>query len=146
MGDGALVDWDWDAFRRGEPTGGEAIALPRTGWGALIAFLAGPAAVHAVSQHPAEGRWSRADGQSGRRPVAAAELEEAEELLIADLSYAGVPPPPRGVEWRLMLPPGVSQEQFGERVNLTMDDSGYRPENARRTALKLRAELRSLLD
>lgn len=138
------VQWSWADFPPGDRDE-EAMRLPRTGWLALVAFLAGPRSVSFVKQPPAEVRWRSGSAAAGTRDLSREEVEEAESELAMDLELAGVDAPPPGIEWRLRLPAGVSEEEFGRLVNDQMAPDGYHEGNARATAERLQRELSQLL-
>lgn len=62
-------------------------------------------------------RWSSGDGRSGQRPIMGAERDETERELAGYLAEAGIEAPPEGVEWRIVLPIALEEEDFWERMN-----------------------------
>lgn len=140
------TDWTWADFPRDDVTTAGFVRLPRHGWYALVAFLAGPRAVHAVTEERKPVRWSSSDGSSGTRARTAEDLDELEEALAEYLSHAGVEPPPRDVEWRLDLPEGMTEEAFWGRAHAAVDPVEYgQPGAGPRAAARLRDELEAIL-
>lgn len=104
----------------------DAIALPESGWGALIAGVAGP-------------RWARRAPWTAPPPVIttmvtatttvpseaprSAEEQRGIDDDIADyLLAADVPPPPPRVTWALRCPATLPSERFWEELYTRMDE------------------------
>ncbi|MGI8698951.1 MAG: DUF5956 family protein, partial [Mycobacteriales bacterium] len=110
------------------------ITLSDNGWGALVAWLAGPQHTHRMPWNR-EGATVSVTGERppgkvvlrGVRPLAAAEAKEIDHEIYSSLTEAGVPPPPRGFAWLLVLPPGISAEdEFGSTRNVALRAEGAR--------------------
>lgn len=139
--------WSWSDFSPQGIGSSDSIRLPRHGWFALVAFLAGPASVHSAREEREPLRWSSDAGTYGRRPLLPEEVEEIEQELSAYLAIADVAPPPRDVEWRLSLPHDLTEERFWNRVYATFDPVEFdRPGRGPHVAARLRAELSQLLN
>lgn len=119
---------------------GETVELTENGYGALVAWEAGPRHVR---------RWPRDNSARtirvtvearGRPAVSWDEPMTAEELdgIASDindyLADAGIPPQPPGYQWVLHLPPGSARAQdFWGLVNrhVALED-GLQPRDTRR--------------
>ncbi len=104
------------------------ITLSDNGWGALVAWLAGPQHTHRMPWNR-EGATVSVTGERppgkvvlrGVRPLAAAEAEEIDHDIDSYLTDAGAPPRPRGFAWRLVLPPGIaSEDEFWSPLNVAL--------------------------
>lgn len=91
--------------------GTRCIELPENGWGALLAWAAGPQHVTRLSDSgekpPVVTSTSHADGTTTRKtsPRTVADQAEIDEAIDEYLSEAALPPRPRGWRWFLALPP-----------------------------------------
>jgi hypothetical protein len=105
------------------------ITLSDNGWGALVAWLAGPQRTHRVP-------WVREGTEivvTVERPRSGAAHRHIARLSAADvagidddtdsyLTDAGAPPRPRGFAWRLLLPPRIASEnEFWSALNVGLD-------------------------
>lgn len=130
------------------------ITLSDNGWGALVAWLAGPQRTHRLP-------WNR-EGATvaitverppgtvvyrGVRPLAAAEAEEIDDDVDSYLTDAGVPPRPRGFAWHLILPPGIaSADEFWSTLSDALQAEGPEARHPRNTAAALARILDRLYD
>lgn len=126
---GVPRDWNWSDFDAAATDPVDSVRLSRNGWQALVAYLAGPARVTSV---PEETRLVRvsSSGHHYSRAQTTFERSELESDLNAYLAEAGVPQPPLGVEWRLTLPEGVSEQEFWSRIEQSirpLQRAQYRP-------------------
>jgi hypothetical protein len=116
----------WSQISANRPLAAEdAIQLPESGWGALIAWLAGPAWAHpallpavppVTVRHCADGVVREAQVQ--RTPDDQASIDADIAQYLDD---AGVPPAPTGTIWALRLPAGMDETSFWAAVHSGMD-------------------------
>lgn len=145
----ALPSWSWNDFPTDPPQTAELMRLEPNGWLALIAFLAGPSWVY---QEPARyepvvetyGGGQRVGGPADGTFLSEEDITEIHDDMVQYLADAGVPAPPRAVQWMLCLPEGVTEWELGRACNVAVQEVA--PEESRRNALELHAALRVLLN
>ena len=106
----------------GDPAG--TIELPETGWGAHIAWVAGPAWVNPDPSRPVP-RVRRTDERDGETTTTWHDRTTEEQAGVDDdiadhLADAGIPAPPRGVRWSLRRPAGLGADEFWSRLNAAL--------------------------
>jgi len=129
------------AERAGFGAGGALVRLPESGYGWLVAYVAGPAHVRGfpTTAHPLVRVDCLVGGQWGRswHERTAADQEDVDEGIRDYLAAAGAPPGPSGHTWELRLPPGVDEAGFWSSVNTAVfldgDDAPLTPSVVRRT-------------
>ncbi len=97
--------------------------LPHNGWGALVAFVAGPAHVRGVRRPPGPTRVVCERGglrESFLRPASQEDLEMIQDGIVGYLSESRTPPPPAGVTWEIRLPPGMTEVDLDRGVDSAM--------------------------
>lgn len=108
-----------------EPDPASAIELPETGWGSLIAWIAGPAWVHPYRRRELpQVRQTSVDGSG--TVISATDRSADDQAVIDDdiaefLQDAGVPRPPRMTRWSLRRPAGLRDEDFWAHLHSSMD-------------------------
>lgn len=144
----ALPSWSWDDFAKEPPQTVELMRLDPNEWHALIAYLAGPSWVY---QEPARydpvdetGRVRRGDASTAGAFSGDADVTGDHDEMARYLVDAGVPEPPRGVQWMLCLPDGVTEWELEHACRLAVQNID--PADRRRSALEVHAALRVLLN
>lgn len=131
----------WNTYPLGnKPVGW--IELSENGWGAVIAWLAGPENVvrKPVGQRKDLVRetCTAADGstRTWTEPITEADVRGIEDDIDFYLADAGLPPRPRGFHWFLGLPAAVPDEQdFWRRIHeADSGDSAGHPDLVREVA------------
>lgn len=143
-----LPSWTWDDFTHDPPQTARLMRLEPNGWRALIAYLAGPSWVY---QEPARyepvvettGGGHRVGGPADAS-ASEADITEIHAMMVAYLADAGIPEPPRAVQWMLCLPEDVSEREL-ERACITASQD-VAPDDHLRNALEVHAALRLLLN
>lgn len=138
------TSWDDFPLVEAEPAleGGETVELMETGYGALVAWEAGPRHVRRVPK-----RGPAATVQITQETAAGPPVTWEEELSPDDLASiradlndclaaAGIPPQPDGYHWLLELPPATATRgEFWRLLHRYMDELpeyGLRPNDTRR--------------
>lgn len=134
------VTISWESLPVTAPRTGAEVALAANGWQALVAALAGPEWVYQVREQP-EPVSETIDGVGASRPRTAGEDAIVRDALMAYLAENGVPAPPSGVEWRLILPAGIDAPQLWARLHRAVAD--LRPDEPVRD--RVAVELRAIL-
>ncbi|GAB3286258.1 DUF5956 family protein [Pseudoclavibacter terrae] len=145
----ALPSWSWGDFAKDPPQTVQLMRLEPNGWHALIAYLAGPSWVY---QEPARSDPVAATGGTDQRVDAAtagtvsgdADGTAAHDEMARYLADAGVPEPPRQVQWMLCLPQGVTEWELEHACRLAAQEVD--PRDHRRIAHEVHASLRVLLN
>lgn len=124
--------WSWKDFRSAKGIDGRpTVRCELNGWSALAAFLAGPERAFVVPYDPPMVRKQRDGNPSTQREPTDHETLIAREAVVEYLRVAGVPAPPEGVEWLLLLPSGIDPATFWSRLHDEMGDStDFRPATA----------------
>ena len=110
--------------------------LPHNGWGALVAFVAGPHHVRGVRRPPGPTRVVCERGgvrESFLRPASQEDLEMVQDGIVGYLSESRTPPPPAGVTWEILLPSGMSEVDLDRGVDAAMStahDLDFRAQKA----------------
>lgn len=146
-----IPDWSWTDFPSASASASAIGSCPTlrcelNGWSALAAFLAGPEHAFEVPIAPQEVREQR-DGESEvRRAPTDDERSIVRASVVEYLAVAGVPAPPEGIEWLLVLPSGSDPATFWSRLHHEMGQStDFKPETARAVALAMSEALERLL-
>ncbi|EYR61864.1 hypothetical protein N866_14875 [Actinotalea ferrariae CF5-4] len=110
----------WYQLVDADPGLGSWVDLPPTGWGALVALLAGKGRARLVPAQPTLVKEVCTDA-GGRQAVRYVEQTEQErdELAVDVASYLaryGFAPPPARVLWQLWLPAGHSFAEVEEAL------------------------------
>lgn len=122
---------------------GEWLRLPDNGWGALVAYLAGPHRVRAVAIEHRDVRVVMTQGgvTTGwtERPTQD-DIDHGYSDVVDYLARAGIGPPPTGVSWEVRLPRGTGKREFEGAINVAMmevptSDSFVREREALEAAL-----------
>jgi hypothetical protein len=102
----------------------QAIELPESGWGALIAWLAGPTWAH---PDPARvlppvtvsviSAGATSEAKFDRTPEDQTSIDDDIAAYLAD---ADVPPQPRAMWWSLRRPAGMDEPSFWTQVHQSM--------------------------
>lgn len=128
----ATSQWDTvavlpeEALTGSTPHTPAVVEVPDSGWGALVAWVAGPRLLrrcpdqierHEVPlSHVAGGDVARVTRQ--RNSVDQNDIDDGIDDYLTD---AGVPPRPRGYRWFLQLPTGIDETQFWSQLNARLD-------------------------
>ncbi|MBS3180405.1 MULTISPECIES: DUF5956 family protein [unclassified Pseudoclavibacter] len=139
-----LPTWSWGDFSENPPQVANLMRLEPNGWLALIAYLAGPSWVYQeAARYETVGGGQRVGGPAD---VSASDavIAEIHDDMVEYLAEAGVPEPPRAVQWMLCLPEGVSEGEINGVCNLAVQDAV--PGDLRTQALEMHAALRVLLN
>lgn len=141
------VSWSWADLRAPRDRAWRPVVrCELNGWSALAAFLAGPGHAFEVPARVGMVReWI--DGvEQPPRPPTADELAGVHSDMANYLALAGVPAPPEGVEWEIVLPFGHDPQAFWSELYREMGDAtDYRPETAPAVAAAMRAALDRVL-
>lgn len=118
----------WDEFDIVGESADDAgwTSLPPNGWGALVAFIAGPGRARGVRRTPrpvkvVTGRPGAEVTQT--RPPTDDELDHVREAVTGYLSMSGIPEPPAGVEWQICLPDDTNERSLDRGVNRAMREA-----------------------
>lgn len=100
---------------------GPWIDLPSNGWGALVAYLAGPGRVRAL-QRERPTVTTTSTGIDGidlidTQPATAADLAMMDRFVDAYLVEHEVPPCPPGLAFQLRVPPPFEWEELVSKLN-----------------------------
>jgi len=125
-----MAERTWDDFAVVDGTVADAdpdgwTPLPYNGWGALVAFLAGPAHVRGVRRPPGPTRVvveSRGVRESYMRPASQEDLDMIQDGIAGYLSESRTPSPPAGVTWEIRLPAGMGDDELDAVVYHATDD------------------------
>lgn len=143
-----LPTWSWGDFPQDPPQTAQLMRLEPNGWLALIAFLAGPSWVYqeAARYEPVVATFGGGQRVGGPADISASEavITEIHDDMVEYLAEAGVPEPPRAVQWMLCLPEGVSEGELEHACNVAVQDVA--PDDRRGQALEMHAALRVLLN
>ncbi|MHB1288141.1 DUF5956 family protein [Georgenia sp.] len=113
----ATADADMDGWTR----------LPPNGWGALVAYLAGPNWVRGVQCPPGLTTVVRIRGgveERSKRPATQEDLDMIRDSIDGYLEMSQTPLPPTGVEWEIQLPSGMDDRDLDRGINEAMMDAG----------------------
>ncbi|PPF72053.1 DUF5956 family protein [Pseudoclavibacter sp. Z016] len=144
-----LPNWSWSDFTENVMQTTNLMRLEPNGWLALIAYLAGPSWVY---QEPArydpvvetDGGGQRVGGPADGTFSSEEDISGIHDDMVQYLADAGVPAPPRAVQWMLCLPDGVTERDLeGVCLRAARDVA---PDDHRRNALEVHAALRVLLN
>lgn len=141
------MTWTWDDFPHDPPRIGAEVRLPANGWQALLAFLAGPGWVYTVASIDPE-TIPVADGTGNSSEEAWTDYDRraVRDGLLDYLRTAGIPDPPEDVEWRLVLPEALTEDQLWAALNQAASDGPpFAASTADAVVARLRAAVRDLL-
>ena len=128
----------------------DAVELPETGWGALVAWIAGPSWVHPdrLRVLPQVRRTVEVDGSAVTTSTdrSSQDLDAMDEDIAAYLADAGVPPPPRGVRWSLRRPRDMRDADLWAHLHSSMAQRCPRAREPRDIHDCLTPIVRGLLD
>lgn len=143
-----LPNWSWGSFPHDPPQTAQLMRLEPNGWHALIAYLAGPSWVYqeTARYEPVVETYGGGQRVGGAADASASEADitQIHNEMVEYLADAGVPEPPRAVQWMLCLPVGVTEWELEHACAVAVLDVA--PDDHRGRALELHAALRILLN
>lgn len=129
------------------------VELPENGWGALVAYLAGPGYARPL-QIPFETRTvtvfeiaATGEACSREEPMTLYDIESIRESIAEFLAEVDIEAPTE-TSWQLCLPTGMSADDLAERLNAAVASAGdgvSRREQALREARAMARELGVIL-
>ncbi|MFC5997869.1 DUF5956 family protein [Quadrisphaera sp. GCM10027208] len=143
-------DERWQRISANPPVDeGTAIPLPESGWGALIAWLAGPQWAGPLRRHDVPDVRTDVVSREGvvryQCPRGPLDQESIDDDIAQFLAAADVPPPPRSTVWAVRGPGGLSAEAFWSRVYAAMEADCPEARLPRDTRICLERVLASIL-
>ncbi len=123
-----MVNMRWQSMlENSKPSQGEGFPLPESGWGAVVAWLAGPSWVYPDAARVSDAVVVTKSAGAGEASSYSTPRTDRDQVAIDEdiSSYvmdAGVPAPPAGITWRMRHPQGLSEEQFWNGVHRAMSE------------------------